>query len=217
MRDLLLALTDHIGLTSGERERQIPNGTERLFDNRTWWASTYLVKAGLLERPHRGYVRITADGARVLQDQPARIDNAFLARFTTVPKKSEDAATPLARFDPTLSPDTRTPDEILEATWLDRRKALGQDLLARVKASSPAFFERLVIDLLVKMGYGGSIADAASVVGAPNDEGIDGLIREDKLGLDVVYVQAKKWEQAVGRPFVQALPAALKGSGLARA
>jgi restriction system protein len=110
-----------------------------------------------------------------------------------------------------VPPSDRTPEEELEATWLTIRDALGQDLLAKIKACSPGFFERLVVDLLVKMGYGGSVADAGRSVGMTGDGGVDGIINEDKLGLDVVYIQAKRWEAPVGRPVVQAFAGSLEG------
>jgi restriction system protein len=157
------------------------------------WAKTYLKKAGLLTQPSRGVVRITDEGRAVLARKPARIDNAFLAGYPSF-TEFYDRTAPELPGDET-PPDSATPEEALEASYLALRNALADELLEKVKSCSPGFFERLVVDLLVAMGYGGSRADAGQALGRSGDGGIDGIIKEDKLGLDVLCIQAKRWEK----------------------
>jgi restriction system protein len=174
-----------------------------------FWAASYLRKAGLLEGTRRGYVRITAIGRDVLAQKPARIDIQYLSRFPSfVGFKAGGATAPVPALAATLDV---TPEERIESSWQEMRRELGDDLLARIKGAPPAFFERLVVRLLVEMGYGGSFADAGRSIGRSGDGGIDGIIKEDKLGLDAVYVQAKRWENQVGRPIVQTFAGSLDG------
>jgi len=212
VRELMPSLADEFGLTPEERDTLLPSGTQRVFDNRVYWAVSHLKKAGLLESPQRGHATITDEGRRVLAERPQKITLALLSRypsFQAFRSGSPQSTSTLATAQ--IEAEALTPEESLEATWSALRTSLGQDLLARVKGCTPAFFEKLVIDLLVKMGYGGSVADAGATVGAPGDEGVDGVIKEDKLGLDLVYVQAKRWESSVGRPAVQAFAGSLEG------
>lgn len=210
VRELIPPLAAHFGLSTEDQALLLPSGTQPVFDNRAFWAVTYIRKAGLIESPKRGYIQITPAGEALLAKKPAKVNNALLMQypgFQEFRKPKVLPATPL----PTATTDEATPEETLETTWLLLRNGLGQDLLAKVKSCSPKFFERLVVDLLVKMGYGGSVSDAGTTIGQSGDGGIDGVIKEDKLGLDVVYIQAKRWEAQVGRPTVQAFAGSLEG------
>jgi restriction system protein len=209
VRDLVDAVVQDLGVSDIDRQKMLPSGKQPVVDNRVSWAAKYLREAGLLSSPRRGDVQLTPLGAQTLHKGLPRIDIEYLMQFASF--KQFRTAT---KVEPTTTkpPDlTSTPEELLESTWSGMRQSLGQELLSRIKGSSPKFFEQLVIDLLVKMGYGGSFADAAKRVGTSGDEGIDGLINEDRLGLDVVYVQAKRWEATVGRPVVQAFAGSLEG------
>lgn len=182
------------------------------FDNRVRWAAFYLRKAGLLERTGRGKIRISERGHEVLKTKPGRIDVRFLKNFSdfqefqkgTKKGESEDANVAGEEAQ-------STPEETLEASYVNLRQTLADELIDRVKKCPPKFVEKLVVDLLVSMGYGGSRKDAGQAIGQSGDDGIDGIIKEDKLGLDVVYLQAKRWEATVGRPVVQAFAGSLEG------
>jgi restriction system protein len=211
-RELLEPLADEFHLSVEDRERLLASGTQRVFENRVYWGVVYLKKAGLLEGPRRGYIRITAAGREVLAKPPERIDIAYLSRYPTFvafksggPRPETDIATAVAASTGV------TPEEEIESTWLELRRGLADDLLNKVKASPPAFFERLVVKLLVEMGYGGSLKDAGKAIGRSGDGGLDGVIKEDKLGLDLIYLQAKRWDATVGRPQVQAFAGSLEG------
>jgi len=219
-RDAVEALALEFQLSAQERGEMLPSGTAPVFDNRVGWARTYLKQAGLLESPKRGVFRITARGKSTLAKSPTRIDVKYLdhfAEFREFRTRRPDgnhtvvAEAPTAVVQQTL--DIETPEDRLAAAYRRIRQDLELDLLEQVKGSSPAFFERLVIDLLVAMGYGGSRQDAGRAVGKSGDGGIDGIIKEDKLGLDVIYLQAKRWEGTVGRPEVQKFAGALQGTG----
>jgi len=210
LRDLTDHLADEAGLTPVERQELLPSGEQTVVSNRVQWAKTYLKKAGLLSQPGRGLIRLTPEGQTALAQKPAKIDKAFLDRypaFVAFYKKGQpaDAATVLP------DPSNETPEEALEASVQALRSALADELLERLKNCTPQFFERLVVQLLVAMGYGGSLADAGQAVGRSGDEGIDGIIKEDKLGLDVVCLQAKRWQGTVGRPVVQAFAGSMEG------
>jgi restriction system protein len=211
LRETIEALTDVFELTDEERTELLPSGQQATFDNRVGWARTYLKKAGLLKSTRRGYYQISERGKAVLQENPPEIDNAYLKRFSefvqfTRPKQREAGEGGDEEID-----DTSTPEEEIEVAYQRARQSLIAELLQTIKDHSPAFFERLVIDLLVKMGYGGTRRDA-SEVGRSGDGGIDGIIKEDRLGLDVVYIQAKRWDNTtVGRPKIQEFAGALQG------
>jgi restriction system protein len=210
INDLVEHLADGFNLTPEERAELLPSGRQARFTNRIHWAVTHLYKAGLLDRPGRGRVRLTERGRRVLRTDPGRIDMALLARY---PEYRQFQRTPNgAQPDgPVAQSNTKTPEEMLEASYQSLRSILAGDLLDRIGNCSPVFFERLVVDLLVAMGYGGSRRDAGLAVGRSGDGGIDGIIKEDKLGLDFVYVQAKRWSGAVSRPDIQAFAGSLEG------
>jgi len=200
-------------LTQAEQEELLPSGRQSRFGNRVAWAKVYLEQAGLVASPRRGHFQISERGREVLKSPPARIDIKFLEQypefveFRTPKGKPEGPSTPA----PPEVPDAETPEEALEAAHAKMTSTLASEVLARVKAGSSTFFERLVVELLLKMGYGGSRADAGQAVGKAGDEGIDGVISEDRLGLDIVYLQAKRWDGSVGRPEIQKFVGALHG------
>ncbi len=197
------SLAEQMKLSEDERNSLLPSGQTRIY-NRVAWAMTYLSKSLLLEKTGRGKFRIAPRGSEVLEQDPPRIDNSFLTQFPEFEafrsKKNKTLAAVGGSGDHAalaINPDI-TPEEQLEAAHEELRDTLADDLLRRVRAGSPRFFEQLVVRLLVAMGYGGGQLDRAEVTGRSGDEGIDGVIREDRLGLDMIYVQAKKWENTVG-------------------
>lgn len=203
-------MAQQFNISDSERNELLPSGRQSRFDNRVGWARTYLKKADLIESTGRGKFRITKRGLDALKRNPNKIDREFLRQYPEFrefqarqnnPQDGEEA----------VEVHDKTPDEVLDSAYQVLRRTLAQDLLDRIKSNSPKFFENLVVDLLVAMGYGGSRNDAAEIVGKSGDEGIDGIIKEDKLGLDVVYIQAKRWEGTVGRPTVQAFAGSLEG------
>jgi len=201
-----------LGLSQKEREKVLPSGTQSVFDNRVGWALTYLVKAGLMERPRRGFFRLTQRGKEVLQHAPPKLDVKYLQRFPEFMAFRERPATPRRRAGAEETEEQATPEELLEQAYQRLREELATQLLEQVKQCSPGFFERLVVELLVRMGYGGTRADAGKAVGRTGDGGVDGIINEDRLGLDVVYIRAKRWEEPVGRPEIQKFVGALQGN-----
>lgn len=183
-----------------------------MFDNRVGWARTFVKKAGLLDSPKRGFVKISGKGLEVLKKNLNKIDVGFLKQYPDFvefqyAKRNENAEQQAKDLDPDKN---STPLESLEDGYNKIIKNLASDLLAQIKSCSPQFFEKLVVELLVEMGYGGSIKDAMAV-GKSGDGGIDGFIKEDKLGLDIIYIQAKKWENSVGRPQIMGFVGALQG------
>lgn len=213
-RDLIDALAIDFKLTDNELKELLPSGQQRIFDNRVGWARTYLKKAGLVDSPKRAVSAITERGLNILTQNPKEINVAFLKQFPEFIEfqnlKRDDSEETEA-----VEITTQTPEENLETAYQRLRKALAQELINRVISLPPAFFERLVVELLVKMGYGGSIKDAGKAIGKSGDEGIDGTIKEDKLGLDIIYIQAKRWQQGnvVGRPEIHKFVGALAGQG----
>jgi restriction system protein len=208
--EIIETLALQFGLTDADKQEILPSGRQAKFDNRVGWARTYLKKAGLVESTGRAKFRITERGLQVLKGNPVGINNRFLQQFPEFLEFQNVSRQSNRRDEEEVEPD-QTPEEILELSYQSLRHDLAQELLERVKNSSPRFFENLVVDLLVAMGYGGSRKDAGQAVGQSRDGGIDGIIKEDKLGLDVVYVQAKRWEGTVGRPVVQAFAGSLEG------
>tara|TARA_R100000030_G_scaffold10241_1_gene6978 strand:- start:3751 stop:4659 length:909 start_codon:yes stop_codon:yes gene_type:complete len=205
-------LAAQFGLKEDEIEELLPSGKQTKFRNRIGWARTYLKQAGLLEYPARGKFRITESGKALLAKSPAHVDNKVLEGYAAFrdfkDRKSEKANTDEANA---ASESIETPEEALESAYAKLRSDLEAEVLDHAKAVSPAYFEQLVVDLLVSMGYGGNRVDAARAVGQSNDEGIDGVINEDALGLDVIYIQAKRWENTVSRPELQKFIGALAG------
>lgn len=212
MREIISGLANQFQLTEAERSALLPSGGD-VFSNRAHWARSYLKKAGLLQSPRWGFIQITDRGNKLLAQHPAAISVELLKQypefreFYTGKKLSSDE---LDADQQTTPPET--PEELLASGYLKLRKQLEFDLLARAKTATPDFFERLVVRLLLSMGYGGSLADAGKAIGKSGDGGIDGVIKEDKLGLDLLYIQAKRWDNTnVGRPEIQKFVGALHG------
>jgi restriction system protein len=214
LREAIEQLSLHFKLTPDERQEMLPSGAQAIFDNRVGWAKTHLLKAGLLESPKRSIFKITQRGIDVLHQNPNLVNMNLLRQFPEYLEFLKPSSNQYEHdvANTQLIEGQATPEEILEGSYQKIRRTLAQELLLKIKASPPAFFERLVVELLVKMGYGGSIKDAGRATRITGDEGIDGIIKEDKLGLDVIYIQAKRWEsQAVGRPDIQSFVGALDG------
>ncbi len=206
MREAFEQLAKIFELDEDDRKELLPSGTQTVWENRVGWARTYLKKAGLVEYKKRGSFTITKIGKDVLTQNPSDIDNKFLMQFPDFVKFKTRT-----KESDTEDPDEKTPEEILEYSYQNLRDTIAQDLLSNVKSCSPEFFERLVVDLLLNMGYGGSRRDAGEAIGRSGDGGIDGIIKEDKLGLDAIYIQAKRWENTVSRPEIQKFAGALIG------
>ncbi len=195
LREAIEGLSEKFGLTDAEKNELLPSGQQPRFDNRVAWARSYMSKAALLEATRRGHFRITQRGREVLSRNPSEINVKFLEQF---PEFVEFRAKHRAR------------EETAETAETETLQTPGE-LLKFVRECSPSFFERLVIDVLVKMGYGGSRKEAGKAIGRSGDEGIDGIINEDRLGLDVIYIQAKRWQATIGRPEIQKFAGALQG------
>lgn len=201
-------------LTPEDVRELLPSGRQSRFGNRVAWAKVYLSQAGLLNTPKRGVFRITERGKSLLSNPPAAIDIKFLEKypefreFRHSRKKNGDSS---EIENDAADIEIATPEEALEQAAQRLHEELARQIITQVKINSPDFFEKLVVELLVKMGYGGSIKDAGRAIGRAGDEGIDGIIKEDKLGLDVIYIQAKRWDSAIGRPEVQKFVGALHG------
>jgi restriction system protein len=199
-------------LTAEDRAELLPSGRQARWANRVAWAKVHLDQAGLLETTRRGWFRITDRGRESLSSGIDRITLKYLSQFQEFLDFRSRGTQGQTGADPLQVADSlQTPEEILEQAYASIRNSLAAELLARVKSASPAFFERLVVELLIKMGYGGSRVEAGEAIGRGGDEGIDGVISEDRLGLDVIYLQAKRWEGTVGRPEVQKFVGALHG------
>ena len=211
MREALERLAKHFELSDQERKQLLPSGQQEVFTNRVAWAKTHLRMGGLVEGTARGVFRITPQGLKILKETPGKID------LRTLQKQPGYLAARGARKERSGSADSaaanesRTPEEEIEDSYQALRENLGKELLQRLKSAAPSFFERLVVELLVRMGYGGTRKDAGQAIGKSGDEGVDGIIKEDRLGLDAIYVQAKKWEDTVGRPEIQKFAGALQG------
>jgi restriction system protein len=198
-----------LSLTEADLAELLPSGKAKLFYNRTGWARSYLLKAGLLSQPKHAFYQITDRGRQTLAAGLDRIDIKYLEQFPEFLANSKPPDTDDGTVDPIDL--EKNPLEMIEGGYASIRAELAADLISQVKTCSPEFFEQLVVDLLVAMGYGGSRADAGHAVGGSGDGGIDGIIKEDRLGLDAVYIQAKRWESSVGGPVVQAFAGSLMG------
>lgn len=211
LREATDSLAGQFKLSEAERRELLPSGLQAIFDNRVGWARTYMKKALLLESTRRGYFRITQRGLGVLKQNPPDIDVRFLDQFDEFRQFRAIRRDKVHPREETASVQAGTPEEALESAYQNLRDALANDLLQQIKSSPPSLFERIVVELLVKMGYGGSLQDAGKAIGQSGDEGIDGIIKEDRLGLDIIYIQAKRWENTVGRPEIQKFAGALQG------
>jgi restriction system protein len=213
VHDAVIHLINHFNLSEDQQSQLLSSGQQPVFYNRVGWARAYLKKAGLIDSPRRGYFHITDRGRELLTRPLDRIDMKLLQafpEFVEFRKRNNDSET---SYPIEVGLEELTPEEALEEAYQKIRIDLAEELLKAVIGSSPGFFEKLVVELLVKMGYGGSQRDAARAVGRSGDEGIDGIIDEDKLGLDTIYIQAKKWKEeiTVSRPEIQKFVGALQG------
>jgi restriction system protein len=210
-------LAQQFRLSDAEQREVLPSGKQSRFVNRVGWAATYLRKTKLLDGTGKGRFRIADRGCSELQSPPPRIDLRYLEKYPELAEfRRKGQQDDLGNVDSAVGgvlavveASSQTPRELLEASYQVLRRDLAQELLEHIKRKPPIFFEQLVVDLLVGMGYGGSLKEAGERVGRSGDGGIDGIIKEDKLGLDSVYIQAKRWEGTVGRPIVQAFAGAL--------
>ena len=210
IHDAVKYLADQFNLTVEERRELLPSGQQEIFLNRVGWARTYMKKAGLLESPKRGLFKITTRGQEVLNSNPPKIDNKLLSRFDEFKEFRKRSKKQTDEIEKMVEQE-RTPEEELESAYENLRDDLVLEIIQSLKNSHPSLFEKIVIDVLVKMGYGGSLRDAGKAIGKSGDEGIDGIIKEDRLGLYIIYVQAKRWENIIGRPEIQKFAGALQG------
>jgi restriction system protein len=219
-RDAREGVIAKMALTKDDLAERLPNSPQTRVGNRVAWAHSYLKQAGILESPRRGHYQVTSRGLELLKSPPARIDIEFLERYPDFLEfrqrkgtRSGDshAASDGGASQAAAAGAALTPDEQIKSGYTNLRANLAVQLLERVRKATPAFFEELVVEVLVAMGYGGSHDDAAKVVGRSGDGGIDGVIKQDRLGLENIYVQAKRWETTVGRPTIQQFAGALQG------
>ena len=198
-------------LTKQEMGELLPSGTQTKFDNRVAWAKSYFVQAKILESPRRAHFKITERGQSLLSQGHDRIDIKVLNQYPEFVEFHNPSKQNKITQQTPLDESSETPEEVLQKAYQSIRSDLAGEILDRIQANSPSFFENLVVDLMVAMGYGGSRADAGKSIGQSGDEGIDGIIKEDRLGLDVIYLQAKRWQGTVGRPEIQKFVGALHG------
>lgn len=211
LREAIEYISKFFNISEEEKRMLLPSGQQPIINNRTGWARTYLKKANLLESTKRSYFRITSQGLEVLKKNPKEINVKFLEQFSEFIEFRNLKKVGTEQTKVEIEKYSQTPRELLELAHEEIKRNLAQELLNAIKNTSPEFFEKLVIDLLTKMGYGGYLPDASEITGKVGDEGIDGRIKEDKLGLDVIYIQAKRWETTVGRPEIQKFAGALLG------
>src|SRR5208283_169842 len=212
LQDLTEALAGKFKLTDPEKLDLLPSGGQYIFHNRVGWARTYLKKVGLLSSPKRGTLQITERGLQVLKDHPERVDNKVLRQFPEFLEFQSAKGDAPTDSEVNAASEQLDPQENIEAGYQRMHKQMSAELLTRIKSCSPAFFEQLVVELLLEMGYGGSRRDFGQAIGKPGDGGIDGVIKEDKLGLGAIYLQAKRWGDAqVGSKEIQAFVGALHG------
>lgn len=213
IQEVRVSLAKKFKLTEEEISELLPKSKQKRFSNKVGWARTYLGKGGLLEYSEAGSFIITEQGLKVLQEKPSKINVKYLKRFPEFLefiKPSKKADQPKDKEIESIL-EIKTPEDLLEIGYEKYQEKLLYDLLEKVKQCTPDFFERLVVELLVNMGYGGSFEDAGKAIGKSGDEGIDGIIKEDKLGLDAIYIQAKRWTNPVSRPDIQKFAGALLG------
>ena len=207
-------IAQRFSLTEEDLREMVPSGQKPLFNDRLSWATSYLTQAGALTRVRRGVYRINDRGRRLLRENPKRVDVDVLDQFEEFKAFRARASGGSEKKGQGKSTETEegTPEESLESAFHRLRISIEAELLQQVKSASPGFFERLVVELLVAMGYGGTLKDAGQAIGRSGDGGIDGIIKEDRLGLEVIHVQAKRWEgRTVGRPDVQSFAGSLDG------
>lgn len=215
-KDIFIKLAQQLHLSQEQLEEKLPSQQEPTYINRIGWAITYLKKAGLLESPSRAHFLITDEGKNVVNNNVINLNSKYLRRydsfleFQNLSHKKEEN-----KIIEENEQETQTPSEKMISYYEIIKKSICDDLLNKVIEQTPDFFEHLVVDLIVAMGYGGSVEDAGRATKRTNDEGIDGLVKEDKLGLDIIYIQAKRWQKGnvVGRPEIQKFVGALAGQG----
>lgn len=213
-REALDALAQEFGLTEEEQKELLPTGQQCVIDNRVAWARAHMKMADILENTRRGVFRITERGQDILKENPQEINLRFLRKFPEYEAARDKHKENRRQQESSSGPEeqeTKTPAEQLEYAYQTLRENLASEIIAQLKSASPVFFEKVVVEVLVKMGYGGSRKDAGQAIGRSGDEGIDGIIKEDRLGLDIIYIQAKKWEDPISRPEIQKFAGALQG------
>lgn len=208
-KELREEMVSHFNISEDEQKEKIPSGKQPLYTNRVAWAIAYLKMADLISSPARAVYTITEEGKKVLENPPEKITINFLKQFDSFSKNRNPEKD--TELDDNNQIVEKTPDELIEIGYKQVKNELSLQILNQIKDCSPYFFEKLVLDLLIKMGYGGSEMANGEVTPKGSDEGIDGIIKEDKLGLDKIYIQAKKWENCVGRPEIQKFVGALQG------
>lgn len=212
--ELFECLAQRFSLTEQDQKELLPSGRETRFKNRVYWTRVHLGQAKLLDSTGRGRFRITDRGHQLLASKPKRVDLKVLSQYPEFLEFRKRSSQEEVTAQPIQEPESaQSPEELLETSYQSIRQQLAQSLLAQVQQAPPDFFEQLVVDLLVAMGYGGSRKDAGQAIGQSNDGGIDGIIKEDRLGLDIVYLQAKRWESPVGSPEVRNFTGSLEGHG----
>ena len=212
-KELVETLGKIMKLTDEEMTQMLPSRNQPVFYNRVTWVIAHFKAAKILENPSRGFVKITSLGIEILQSNQSSLNLKFLKQLPTYQEamtgwKNKNVEQEISKNE---DAEVKTPEELMEYGFQNLRQSLELEILSTLKSVSPSYFERIVVELLVKMGYGGSIQDAGKAIGRSGDEGIDGIIKEDKLGLDVIYIQAKRWEGVVGRPEIQKFVGALAG------
>lgn len=212
-RDLVNTLAEQFQLTEEERREMLPSGRAKMFDNRVGWAKTYISNAGLIRSPRRGVSLISELGSRILAQHNGPINLKFFALLAEGKAAPADPIPEQSEVDGLLAGvvPQEAAEEMFENAYLKMRADVERRLLEKIMKNPPEFLERVIIDLLVRMGYGGSRKDAGEAIGRSGDEGIDGIIKEDPLGLDIIYLQAKRYEGTVGRPDIQKFAGALQG------
>jgi restriction system protein len=200
-------IAKQMALPQADLKEPLPSGIQTKFENRVAWAKSYFIQAKVFDAPRRSFFRVTPRGMELHKAGHKRIDIKILNQYPEFfefhrGKKGEETE---------VEPTKETPEELLQKSYESIQSDLAGQIVQRITHNSPKFFERLVVDLMVAMGYGGSRVDAGKSIGGSGDEGIDGIIKEDKLGLDLVYIQAKRWEGTVGRPELQKFVGAFHG------
>ncbi len=198
--ELVRELTTEFGLTPEEAKRTFSSGRQLVISNRVGWAKTYLAKAELLKTPRRAHYQITDRGRKALEECPTEINNQYLRQFEEFRQFITPNSEGESQDGPQITDIDTTPDEQIAAAFQELNSSLADEILETIRAASPGFFEQVVVDLMLAMGYGGSRKEAGQATQATNDDGIDGIIKEDRLGLDTIYLQAKRWHDTVHRP-----------------
>lgn len=213
-KDVKPAIVKYFKLSTEDQNELLPSNRQSIINNRIGWCRTYLKKAGLVESPARAMVCITDEGKKFLLKHKGQINNQDLMHYDGFKAFIETSQSKTTKENPTALPEEDTPDDYFEKAFIKINERLADELLSEVIKMSPQSFERMVIDLLSKMGYG-AFENAGKTTVASGDEGIDGIIMEDKLGFNLIYMQAKKWnlDSSVGRPEIQSFVGAISGKG----